>query len=169
MRALGVFCICLMPMVLGACSTNSDGSVSAGVVGSPAWHLYAPPQDVTSYYDRLETFELCLRWDRAVEKKIGIVEVRGAIGKTLIRRGKQPTYCANPKRDLQIRQEKLNADILGRRQQTRRMNQPRNVYIDNSDNYTQSPLPRSSSGINTLPVKCISRKRFGGSVKVMCR
>lgn len=75
-------------LVVG-CATNSDGSVSLGVVGSPFWHEKAPQKDVHAYYDAMQVHELCILWAEKYDRR----DVRKAISESLIRRNMNPLRC----------------------------------------------------------------------------
>ncbi len=75
--------------LLVGCATNSDGSVSLGMVGSPAWHSSAPQKDVYAYYDAMPVHELCILW----AEKYNRSDVRKAISESLIRRNMNPLRC----------------------------------------------------------------------------
>lgn len=76
-------------VVLAGCATNSDGSTTLGVKGSPAWHDSAPRKDVEAYYDQMEVHDLCILWDRTRNKP----EIRSEISLSLKRRGLDPLRC----------------------------------------------------------------------------
>lgn len=79
----------LAAILVSGCATNSDGSVTAGVVGSPWWHEKAPRKDIEIYYDSMEPHQLCILW----EEKRGRSDVRNEISLSLKRRGMNPLLC----------------------------------------------------------------------------
>lgn len=76
-------------IALAGCATNSDGSTTLGVKGSPFWHDNAPRKDVQAHYDAMPTHELCILW----AEKRGRTDVRKEISESLIRRKMNPLYC----------------------------------------------------------------------------
>lgn len=81
----------LIPVFLffSGCASNSDGSMTLGVKGSPAWHSSAPRKDIELYYDDMEVHDLCILWDRTRN----LPEVRREISLSLKRRGLDPLRC----------------------------------------------------------------------------
>lgn len=81
--------IAITSIGLFGCASNSDGTVSMGVKGSPAWHDNAPRKDVQAYYDAMPAHELCILW----AEKRNRSDVRKEISESLIRRKMNPLYC----------------------------------------------------------------------------
>lgn len=74
---------------LGGCATNSDGSTTVGMKGSPAWHDNAPRRDVEAYYDSMPVHELCIMWSDKKDR----TDVRKEISNSLLRRKLNPLLC----------------------------------------------------------------------------
>jgi hypothetical protein len=50
-------------LLLNGCTTNSDGTFSAGVEGSKVWHATAGHQELTRYYLKSGVDEICYHWE----------------------------------------------------------------------------------------------------------
>lgn len=155
MRGIRLRAIAVCLLFVAGCAANPSGSVTLGMKGSPAWHQFASASDIEAYYDAMEPFELCQKWDRAIEKPNTDV-IRSAIGRALIRRGENPERCYNPEADA-IRA----AAELSKPSRPVTIYQPPRVYVPQ----TQTP---PMYGVDNT-VRCIGRQRMTGDVKVVCR
>lgn len=91
-----IACICF-----ASCSSTSEGGLALGVRGSPAWSKTAPRQDVIAYYDAMKTYELCSKWDRAIDYfESDKTVVRRSISDSLVRRGEPEDRCYDADRDM---------------------------------------------------------------------
>jgi len=79
----------LAALVLAGCATHPDGSVTLGAVESPFWHERAPRAEIDKHYDDMETYQLCILWEKSRNKEY----VREEISKSLKRRGDNPLRC----------------------------------------------------------------------------
>jgi hypothetical protein len=75
------------------CAVNSDGKVTFGMKGSPAWVESAPPAEVAAYYDAREVYDLCIEFRE--ESRGGPLRrsILIAIAESLKRRGRDPMTC----------------------------------------------------------------------------
>ena len=89
----------VLSLTLVSCAKNPDGSFTVGVTGSPMWHQTAPASVVNSFYDRKQTYELCLAWSKYYKEEAKDRFFRRQIAKHLKRRGENPLKCANPSSD----------------------------------------------------------------------
>ncbi len=107
MRLLFFFLLMIVLPIIQSCSTNSDGSTTLGMEGSPLWNEFAPKSDITNYYANMQVYELCLIWaDNWHSRKI-----RKNIARALQAKGEDPLKCYNPSSDenkrMKVETEKL--------------------------------------------------------------
>lgn len=54
--------VTLALVITNGCAINSDGSITAGFRGSPAWIKNAPRSDVDARYDAMPVSVICDKW-----------------------------------------------------------------------------------------------------------
>jgi len=82
----------LAALALSGCATHPDGSITLGAVESPYWHESTPRAEIDRHYDEMETYQLCILWEKSRNKEY----VREEISKSLKRRGDNPLRCYLP-------------------------------------------------------------------------
>jgi hypothetical protein len=90
-KFVGVVVALCIGLYIQGCATNSDGSTTIGVKGSPGWIESAPKRDVDAYFDAMQLHELCILWQ--VETRDRRNEVLNQIALSLQRRGRNPLLC----------------------------------------------------------------------------
>ena len=81
-----------LTLIATGCAINSDGSISAGLRGSPNWIRTAPRADIEEHFDRIPASELCrlLYLESGTRSRTRRDEVRAEVEATLARR---KLYC----------------------------------------------------------------------------
>lgn len=95
-KALAVACIVLASAwILVGCAVNSDGSITAGFRGSPAWIEHAPHEDVQAYFDGQSVPDLCwaLYYESGTKCRTRREAVLSEIVQSLNRRGLTAVSC----------------------------------------------------------------------------
>lgn len=80
---------------LFGCVINSDGSITAGLRGSPAWIEHAPREDVQAYFDGQSVPDLCwaFYYESGTKSRTRREAVLSEIVQSLTRRGLTALSC----------------------------------------------------------------------------
>ena len=109
------FFILILPL-LQSCSSNSDGSTTIGMKGSPVWNRLAPQSEIQNYYANMEVYELCLEWEEKWRSK----NTRKNIAKALKGKGENPLRCHNSSSDEAKRISDETNRVLNETKKTKR-------------------------------------------------